>query len=320
MNELKLKIGGIGISIEWEGSRIVDWPHPFYEKFLSNSKPQITLKVHCTGLPQHSSQLIFDGKKGGYWSLYRNNSKYIIETFDTMTHKTNKVCFIEPDFSSGDVYVDSQSDLLHDMGKIRSEVPVWSFPHLMQLLGQLFLVNTLAKGDGIMAHGLGINDRGKGIAFVGVSGAGKSTLAGLWKNQKSVDILSDEHIIIRKKNGQFWLYGTPWPGMAMATSFKKVRLEKIFFIGHSLENKILGPATASGLFPLLFLPFWDKERLKSVLEFCEDLLKTLECKKLGFVKNKSVVEFVRRGRDTGSKRPDSRCSITEILSICLCIS
>jgi hypothetical protein len=297
MNELKLKIGGIGISIKWEGSRILNWPHPFYEKFLSNISPQIRLNVHCTNLPRHSSRLIFDGKKDGYWRLYRNNSKYIVETFDTMTHKTNKVCFIEPDFSSGDVYVDSQSDLLHYPRKIRSRYPVWFLPHLMQPLGQLLLVNVLANGGGIMAHGLGINDRGKGIAFVGGSGAGKSTLAGLWKNQESVDVLSDEHIIIRKKNGQFWLYGTPWPGMAMAVSSQGVRLKKIFFIEHSSENKILGQATASSLFPLLFLPFWDKIKIRVILKFCEDLIKKINCKKLGFVKDRSVIDFVRGGEE-----------------------
>jgi hypothetical protein len=293
MKELKLKIGGIGISIEWKGSRIVDWPHPFYKKFLSNSKPQITLKVHCAGLPRHSSQLIFDGKKEGYWRLYRNNSKYIIETFDTMTHKTNKVCFLDPDFHSGDVYIDPESERSR-RPRIKKG-PFFSLPSLMQPLAQLLLVNLLTKEEGIMVHGLGINDRGKGIAFVGESGAGKSTLAGLWEDQERVDILSDEHIIIRKKNGQFWLYGTPWPGMAMATSSQAVRLKKIFFIGHSLENKILGQATAGDLFPLLFLPFWDREGLEFVLGFCQELVRTVECKKLGFVKDKKVINFLRRG-------------------------
>lgn len=295
--ELKLAIGGIGIAIKWEGSRILNWPHPSYENFLSNIRPQITLEVHCANLPQYSSQLLFDGKKEGYWRLYRNNSKYIIETFDTMTHKMNKVCFIEPDFSHGEVYVDSQSDRSHCPTKIGSRHPVWSLPLLMQPLGQLLLLNVLAKEGGIMVHGLGINDRGKGIAFVGKSGAGKSTLAGLWKDQESVDILSDEHIIIRKKNGQFWLYGTPWPGMAAAAASENVPLNHIFFIEHASENRILDRVTIADLVPLLFLPFWDKMRMKVVLQFCEDLIRKIDCKKLGFVKNRSAIDFVRGGEE-----------------------
>lgn len=293
---LQFKIGGVGIAIKYEGARVINWPHPFYEKFLSNNtRPQITLNVHCTALPKHSSQLIFDSKKEGYWKLYRNGPKYVIETFDTLTRMKNKVCFLEPDFSYGEVYIDPQSDQMHYPKKIRSRRPSWSLPFLLQPLGQLLLVNFLAKGEGVMAHGLGINDRGRGIAFVGESGAGKSTMANLWGDQIRANILCDEHIIIKKEKGVFRLYGTPWPGMNMDVSSQSVPLKKLFFIEHFSENKILGRAAANSLIPLLFLPFWDKERLNSALEFCEGLFKTIKCKKLGFVKDKSVVEFVRKG-------------------------
>lgn len=283
------------MAIKYERARVINWPHPFYEKFLSkNTRPQITLNVHCADFPKHSSQLLFDGKRKGYWRLYRNNSKYIIETFDTITRKKNKVCFLEPDFSSGEVYVDPQSDQMHSPKRSHRKHPSWSFPVLMQLIGQLLLTNVLAKKTGIMVHGLGINDRGKGIAFMGESGAGKSTMAKLWGNEKKAVVLCDEHIIIRKEKGKFRLYGTPWPGMFMDVSSQSVILKEMFFIEHFSENKILGRAAANSLIPLLFLPFWDKERLNSALELCEDLFKTIKCKKLGFVKDKSVVEFLRK--------------------------
>lgn len=292
--ELRLQIGGIGISIKWHGSKIIDWPHPHYQDFIYEERTEVNLKVHCGNLPSYPQhELIFDGEETGYWKLYRNNSGYVIETYDTLTHKKNKVCFMEPDFSSGDVYVDSQAELVHYPRKIRSKYPVWSLLSLMHPLGQLLLLNVLAKGGGIMVHGLGINDGGKGIAFVGRSGAGKSTLAGLWQEQERVDILSDEHIIIGKKNRQFWLYGTPWPGMAMAASPRKVWLEKIFFIQHFSENKILGRARLSDLLPLLFLPFWDKIGLSKSIEFCEDLINKIDCTRLGFLKDKGTVGFVR---------------------------
>ena len=145
-----------------------------------------------------------------------------------------------------------------------------------------------------MVHGLGISDRGKGIAFLGRSGTGKSTLAEFYKSKEGANILSDEHIVIRKKKKQFYLYGTPWPGMAMAASSESVPLNRIFFIEHASENKILGQGTIADLFPLLFLPFWDKIKMQATLQFCEELIKKVEYKKLGFVKDKSVIEFVRK--------------------------
>lgn len=201
---------------------------------------------------------------------------------------------MKADFSTGQVYVDPQSDRLHSPKNIDLAYPSWSLPLLMEPLGKLLLVNILASGGGIMAHGLGVNDHGKGIAFLGKSGAGKSTMAEFWRGQKGTDILSDEHILIRKKNGQFWLYGTPWPGMAAEASSKGVPLKQVFFIEHASENKILGQGHTGNLFPQLFLPFWDKERLNSVLKLCRDLNKAIDWKKLGFVKDKSVVKFVRK--------------------------
>jgi len=163
----------------------------------------------------------------------------------------------------------------------------------MQPLGQLLLVNVLADEGGFMAHGLGIEDQGKGIAFLGGTGTGKSTMAKLWGGQKRVNVLSDEHIIVRKSKGQYWLYGTPWPGMAGTLSSEKAPLHHLFFIEHASENKILGQGTVGDIFPLLFLPFWNKIRINRILMQCEDMFKALEWKKLGFVKDESVVEFVR---------------------------
>lgn len=293
MNELKLKIGGIGISFRWEGARMIDWPHPHYQDFISNGKVDINLRIHCDNLPEFpSDKLLFDGKEEGYWKLYRDDSRYVIEIYDTISHKKNKVCLIEPDFTGGDVYIASESERSRRPGIKKG--PFFSLPWLMRPLVKFILVNLLAKEGGIMVHGLGVNDRGKGIAFLGGTGMGKSTLAEFYKSEEGANILSDEHLIVRKNRDKFWLYGTPWPGMAMAASSEGVPLKRIFFIEHAPTNKILGQGTIADLFPLLFLPFWNKIGMQAILRLCEDLIKKIDCKKLGFIKDRSVIDFVRR--------------------------
>jgi len=295
MNELKLKIGGIGISIEWEGSRIVDWPHPFYQDFVFDGKADINLRVHCDHLPEYSQdEVIFDGEMEGYWKLCRDHSRHIIEVYDTMSHKKSKVCLMEPDFLGGEIYIEPESERLHQPRRKRSKTAFWSLPGLMQPLAELLLVNLLAKKEGIMVHGLGINDKGIGMAFLGGSGTGKSTLAEFYKSEEGVNILSDEHIIIRKEKDGFWLYGTPWPGTAMAASSESVPLNHIFFIEHTAANKILAQGTISDFLPLLFLPFWHREGMRLILEFCEELIKSKNCEKMGFIKDRSVIDFIRR--------------------------
>ncbi len=299
MKELKLKIAGIGISIVWERSRIIDWPNPLYQDFVFDGKADINLRVHCCGhFPKYSQgELIFDGEREGYWKLYRENSRHIIELYETISRKKSKVCIIEPDFSSGDVYIKPELERIRWPRRKRSKSAFWSLPWLMQPLAELLLVNLLAKKKGIMVHGLGINDRGTGIAFSGGTGTGKSTLAELYKKEGGANILCDEHIVIRKEKEGFRLYGTPWPGMAAATSSESAPLKRVFFIEHAPANKILGQGTLSDLLPLLFLPFWDRERMELVLEFCEELLSKIDCKKLGFLKNRNVIDFVRGGEE-----------------------
>lgn len=313
--ELRLNIGGIGIFIKWEKSRMIDWPHPHYQNFVSNEKVDVNpttskgvgvnLQIHCGNLPRYrAGKMIFDGKKEGYWRLYRSNSKYVIEVFDTLTRKKNKVCFLEPDFRSGDVYIDPESERArHPRTK---KGPFFSLTSLMQPLAEILLVNLSAKENGIMVHGLGISDRGEGIAFLGGTGRGKSTLAGFYKTEKGVNILSDEHIVIRKEKKQFRLYGTPWPGMAMTVSSESVPLNHIFFIGHASENRIFGRGTIADLLPLLFLPFWDKRGLDRILDLCNNLTGKMACRRLGFIKDRSVIEFVRKIQDAGFKMLDTR--------------
>lgn len=292
--EIKLRIGGIGISIRWQGASVFGWPHPYYEGFVWKGPTEVNLKLDChLPLPYAEDQLLFDGEREGYWRLYRKNSGYAIETYDPLTRKKNKVCFLDRNFRYGHVFVDSQADRLHAPKTMCSDNPAWSLPILMQHLGQLLLVNILADEGGIMAHGLGVDDEGTGVAFLGPSGTGKSTLARFYLDQEGVNVLSDEHIIIRKEGGEFFLYGTPWPGLAATVSAKRVRLERVFVIRHFPTHSVLGEALAGDLFPLFFLPFWDGRRLKSTVGFCEDLLKNLKPKKLGFAKERSIVGFVK---------------------------
>ena len=163
----------------------------------------------------------------------------------------------------------------------------------MQPLMRIIFANILPDYHGIMVHGLGIRYAGEGIAFLGRGGSGKSTLAGFYKKEKKAEILSDEHIIIRKINNKFFLYGTPWPGEGSRTCAQKAELKRLFFIEHRGKNEVLGQAGLERFFPLLFISFWDKARVKASLSLCKEILHSLECKKLGFVNDSSIINFLK---------------------------
>jgi hypothetical protein len=63
--------------------------------------------------------------------------------------------------------------------------------------------------EGLLVHSSGVVRDGKGYAFFGASGSGKTTVSRLSSNHT---ILSDDIVIVRKKDGKFRLYGVPFRG------------------------------------------------------------------------------------------------------------
>ncbi len=284
-----LMIGGIGATIHWDDSQPTDWPHALYQDFVTDGRADVSLRVHCCrSLPEfEADETVFHARENG-WNLHRKNGGYVLETFEAHLPKPKTlVAVLDSDLASGDVYV---------LPNGNPKVPTWSLPRLMQPLGELLILHHVTGHGGIMVHAVGIADQGRGLAFVGPSGAGKSTLAGLWKDREGVTVLSDEHVIIRNQGDRFWLFGTPWPGEALAVSHQAVPLERVVFISHGRHNQFsaLPVVTAFNLlFAQLFLPFWDRTGLEAVTALCEELISTVDCKHLAFVKDASVIDFVR---------------------------
>jgi hypothetical protein len=155
---------------------------------------------------------------------------------------------------------------------------------------------------------VGIKDvDGGGLLFAGESGAGKSTTARLWHKHSKAMVLNDDRIIVRKVNGKFFIYGSPWHGEFsdyLTSRIDSAALKRIFFIHHSPKNIAIqiSPKPAFNLlYPALFPTFWDKNCLGNIAAFCDDLVKNVPCYSLGFVNNEKVINFIRRcknGKET----------------------
>jgi hypothetical protein len=120
-------------------------------------------------------------------------------------------------------------------------------------------------------------------------------MARLYQKSSQVKILSDDRIVLRKKNHGVWMYGTPWHGEAEIASPKKGQLSKIFFLRHGKKNRLvpLGKAEAvSRLFTCCFPPFYDQQAIEFILAFFEEVVKTIPCYELTFSPDERVVEFI----------------------------
>jgi hypothetical protein len=282
--EVRLELGGIVLSLLPASSDVRFDLGDLYGPFVSHASPEVTLRVHHG--PATCSELghpLFDSR--GSWTLHRMQGKLIIRTCSSR-FGLYQLVVLEPDLRCGDIYCVGEL-----WTRRNRRLPPLEYP-----LAEVLFINLLAQGRGVLLHAVAVSDGGRGIIFAGTSGAGKSTLATLWEGREGVTLLSDDRVIVRQREGRFWVYGTPWHGDARAASPEAVPLEQIFVIRHAGENRAvpLEPLdAASRLLVRSFPTFWDAKGMAFTLDFLGQLSQAVPCYELGFVADESIVDFVR---------------------------
>jgi hypothetical protein len=130
----------------------------------------------------------------------------------------------------------------------------------------------LVHACGFLADGLG------GVLCPGVSGAGKSTLARLLVEARApVTVLSDDRVVLGVAEcDTLALWGTPWPGDALASSEQDGPLRAIVFVARGARCALRRVAPVDGahrLFGVLGIPLWDRALVETALELVDRLMR-----------------------------------------------
>ena len=273
--QFNLGIAGIIISLISDDNNQGFCIDDAYKSFISDGEPEVILWVHWQHNPQcDSGKKVFDS--GTTWRLLHKNKKIILKTI-------SRTAILQSDFKAGDIHVPPEAT------GHRFPFPL-NYP-----LAEVLMINLLSKGRGAMVHACGVDDSGDGYLFLGNSTHGKSTIATLWsKNQATV--LNDDRIIVREKDGEFWMYGTPWPGEYKEVSPEGLPIRKIFFLRHGEKNSVdpkNGAEAVTMLLARCFPAFWDKEGMDYTLGLCHRLVSKIPCYELNFVPDGKIFNFVR---------------------------
>jgi hypothetical protein len=272
-----LEIAGIMISwsFDLKPSRSIDHP------LVLDARSDVTLHVRDHPPPPFpKKEKAFDS--GQTWALFRSEGKLVLQ--NTSLHSEispSRFLFLAPDLKSGDLYM---------TGDTPQEADPLGYP-----LNQVLWILLLSQGRGLLFHACGIDDNGKGYLFLGNSGDGKSTTAKLWFDH-GITVLNDDRIIVKEKEGKFWMYGTPWHGDFKEHSSHGLPIHKLFFLCHGRKNSSPAKSGAEAVSMLLtrsFAPFWDKEGMAFTIEFCQRLVSKTPCYELTFVRDVSIIDFVR---------------------------
>lgn len=258
-----------------------------YEEFINDGPPDLKLRVLSSPMPAlflTAESLVFDVRDR--WGFYRTDEQNIlVQRHSTSSSLADRLMIIDREFAHGDIYI---------RGPFSPNSPVTLPNPLEYPLGQVLIVCLLARGRGVMVHACGIDDHGRGFLFAGNSGHGKSTIARLWHGEARV--LNDDRIVVRERDGQFWMYATPWHGDYAAVSSEPVPLAAAFVLGRGSDHQVVPVSrlqASTRLLTRLFPPLWDPEGMAFTLDFLARLTAAVPCSDLAFVPDKSVVDFVR---------------------------
>ncbi len=289
---MDMEIAHIGFSLHssclLDAGRLPHTYRPFLTEGSSDRGMRIEVSLEHGTAPDISKfTQIFDTESS--WTMFRTGDSYCMSLrtpgsdgevvwqvhFDRAVAKAAIYC--------GDMLI-NRSD-----GGMKILVP-FSYP-----IDQILLMYYLSEKDGALIHAAGASCAGRGYIFCGKSGAGKSTLSRQLLGRDSIDILSDDRVIIRGTDKSFRVYGTPWAGDAEIAENKDFPLKGIFFIYHGDKNSIreLKPREAFvNLMPVTSIPWYDRDAMPAVLEFCERLVSHIPAYQLCFTPDTSVAELL----------------------------
>jgi len=278
-----LSLGGLSISL------IPDRDSGEYEyikrasDFLSLRSPEITLQIHCGGFQEfRSATVVFETDVA--WRMLQDDGRWIINIYPNA--QTPHLLGVFPgDFRSGDIYTSQNENIPHR----------YIFP-LVSPMGELYLMNLLGTGLGMLIHASGVIYQGKGYLFTGNASAGKTTIARLWQSLPDVRVINDDKVIVRSEAAGFRIYGTPWHGVGGMALSDSAPLTQVFILKQADQNYVspLSSAQATGgLLARSFVPLWDSEKIAFILGFLDKLCSTVPCQELGFLPDSSIIDLIR---------------------------
>jgi hypothetical protein len=266
-----------------------------YRSFTGNARqrkgePDIEVDLLLEAPPDDADWVkIFED--GQTWSVYRCQREYFL-CFAPLRHGEDPIWVARFKRDCGHVIVYCDEKRICLEGKKSGIINPVRYP-----LDQHLIMYHLSQAGGALIHAAGWKVNGKGFIFPGRSGAGKSTLSRLFSCRERWLGLSDDRVLIRKREKDIHCYGTPWPGEGGYAMNEGSELSGIFFLCHAVENRIkaltIGEALKR-LLPVVSIPWYDREICLNIIEFCRDCLSQIPVYELCFEPRTSMVDYFER--------------------------
>lgn len=158
--------------------------------------------------------------------------------------------------------------------------PNMSEENMVYMESGIQFYSELLRFGGMMLHSSAVELDGKAYLFFGSCGAGKSTHTRIWQQLfgEAAQVFNDDKPALRRIDGKWYAYGTPWCGKDGINQNKKVPLAGICHLKQAQENKIrrIGATEATQKI-IMQTPriFKGKEKLELMLSNLDKLVREI---------------------------------------------
>lgn len=163
---------------------------------------------------------------------------------------------------------------------------------------ELWACFLLMRGRGLLVHACGLLGSDGVRVFAGQSGAGKSTLAGILTSAAAGTILSDDRLVLRRRDDTLRVYGTPWHGEARYASPRAGDLAALYFLEQAPDCELVCLARAEAaarLAAACFMAGWPRVDLQNILDQAAAVVERVPAYVLRFAPERSVVAAIGLG-------------------------
>lgn len=154
----------------------------------------------------------------------------------------------------------------------------------------------LARREGLAMHGALVEYAGGAVIFTASPGVGKSTHAELWRSALGARILNGDKAFVRRVDGMWNAYGSPWSGSSPYVVCAQAPLRAIVVLEQAKENRIRrlsGMELLARLTTHIYYPSWDAVAVQYSMHTMDAMLAQLPVYLLSCLPDRGAAALAR---------------------------
>lgn len=164
------------------------------------------------------------------------------------------------------------------------------------ILNYLAWEEVLLNNNAFVLHSSFVAWRGMGILFSAPSGTGKSTQADFWKKYEGAEIYNGDRTVIRKIDGVYHGFGSPYAGSSGIYRNETAPIRAIIILSQAAENhmeRLTGKSAFMPLYRETLMNTWNPVYMESMTDLLMDAAVNIPIYHLACRPDKGAVELVK---------------------------